>query len=413
MKERPPRPRTDFSYVSTSSLISAATLATERPNVRLMEELLGRGPDQAPGMVAVLNFCVSRKRVGHTPLWLAVVAGESKATGAVAALLTMLRTAPEHDDLTLVVAAEALAKIGRPAVAGLGELTRTGDWWCRIWAYAALGWSSDPGASAVLLSALEEEELLADVVVRALADRGDPTLVPALLDALATCHPRLRLDLEGAIRDLHHDDQDRPVDRDWRLRYRLDPEYGQVDTGWPASAAMFREDDGSQPPLTGPPPPVRSLAEILAHREPVFGVRVDPDGNPICDCCDARMWVSTGVWVCPATAMTVAWIQDRWLTRARNEARLDDLFDVLDLLEDELHALYQELTRPETPWDQDEVEPSIAVAWAWRGVCWLIEKGIEDVQVGGERIREEARRLVGLEAMANGSPESARSPSLN
>lgn len=114
---------------------------------------------------------------------------------------------------------------------------------------------------------------------------------------------------------------------------------------------------------------------------------VDPDGNPLCQCCDARMWVSTGVWVCPANAMTVAWIQDRWLTRALDELRLEDLFDVFEILEKEHHALL-EGPRPPSPWDQDEVDPRVVVVWAWSR-C--------------ERIRQEATKLVGLKTLAKGT----------
>lgn len=129
---------------------------------------------------------------------------------------------------------------------------------------------------------------------------------------------------------------------------------------------------------------------------------VDPDGNPLCQCCGARMWVSTGVWVCPANAMTVAWIQDRWLTRALDELRLEDLFDVFEILEKEHHALL-EGPRPASPWDQDQVDPRVVVVWAWSGIEWLIEQGIDDVWSRYERIRQEAMKLVGLKTLAKGT----------
>lgn len=324
----------------------------------------------------------------------------------------MLRVAPEGDDLACLVAAEALAKIGGPAVAGLTEQAGAGEWWQRIWAHASLGWNADSRAGDFLLAALSAQRGPMDAVVNAVTDRGDAAAIPALLDAIRACEADLRSELEDAIRDLHHGDRDRPIDSDWRLRYLPDPNLGQIDFGWPGAALALREGDGN-PPRLAEPSPARTLDEILAGGGPPFGVRVDPDGNPLCECCDARMWVRTGVWVCPATAMTVAWIQDRWLARAREEAHLDDLFDVFEILEDEQEVLWDERPRPTSPWDQDEVDPSTAIMWARQGVSWLIEQGIDGVESGRERLREEATRLIGLEALTKRARGSAGGPSLN
>jgi hypothetical protein len=416
------RPRTDFSYVSTPSLISSLASTGDRPNIRLMEQLLSRLPEWAPALAGIMHSSVARyssdEEPAFNPVWLAVVAGVARLPEAVPPLIRLLRAAPEHDDIVLLAGAEALAKIGAVAVEGVTEVAGNGEWWQRIWAYASLGWNPDPRAGEILRAALAEEVRLADgvslvdVIASALADRGDADDIPALLDALQTCDPDLRGDIEDTIRDLHGGGRDRLIDRDWRLRYRMDPDYGFIDAGWPASAVGFTEDDGRRPRLAPATLPVRTLEAILAHPEPVFGVRVDADGNPLCQCCEARMWLSTGVWVCPATAMKVCWIQDRWLTRARDEMNLDDLFDVFDLLEDEHDALLDG-PRPATPWDQDEVDPLTAVGWAWRGVEWLIEKGIDDVWIGGDRIRGEATKLVGLEALTKQARDSAGEPSIN
>lgn len=417
---RPSRPRTDFSYVSFGNLLVSVATCGARPNVRLMEELLARdAPAKDYCVTAALHHSVSRAAGAGEPVavWLAVVAGAMRAPAVAPALLRMLREVPEGDDLPSLVAAEALARIGGPAVDGVAELARDGDWRRRIWAYASLGWNADPRAGEVLLRALAGEHLVLDAVANALADRGDVAAVPALLDALAARAPDERAVIEEAIRDLHQGDRDRPIDRDWRLRYLPDPDLGQIDFGWPGSAVIMREEDGRMPGLIVPQLRVRTLPEILADREPIPWMRVDPDGNPLCECCDARMWVFTAVWVCPATAMTVAWIQDRWLTRARDEARLDDLFDVLDMLEDEIETLYDALAEgrslPETPWDQDEVDPATAIGWARHGVAWLVEQGIDDVDAGAERIRQEATRLVGLKALAKSARGSGGRPSLN
>jgi hypothetical protein len=57
------------------------------------------------------------------------------------------------------------------------------------------------------------------------------------------------------------------------------------------------------------------------------------------------------------------------------------------------------------------VDPLAAVRWAWRAIEWLIEQGIEDVWAGGERIRAEATKLVGLEALTKRAVSSSRDSS--
>lgn len=419
---RPTRPRTDFSFVSTGSLISSVAGIGARPNVRLMEELIRRGPGWEAGVVAVFHYSISRygtdEDPSSNPVWLAVVAGVMRLPGAVPPLLRLLRTADMDDSVALLAAAEALAKIGSAAVDGVAEVACEGEWWQRIWAYASLGWNADPRAGEILKAALAEEVVLpdgvslADVVVKALVDRGDTGATPALLEALRGCDPDLRGEIEDAIRELHAGELDRLIDWDWRLRYQMDPRYGCIDTGWPHSILVVTEDDGRRPRLSGPRPPDRTLEAILAEPRPVFGARVDPDGNPLCPCCKTPMWMSTGIWVCPANAMTVAWIQDRWLCRVEAELGLEDLFDVFEVLEEEHHVLL-EGPRPPTPWDQGEVDPSIAVRWAWYGVEWLIEQGIDDVGSGRERIQREAKKLVGLRSLAEGTRGATGTPSVN
>ena len=424
----PHRPRTDFSWVSTTTVTCAIAKLGEKPNIRLMEELLRRADvaDEA-GVATLIHYTMSyveealarsprplieEAHPESNPLWLAVVAGELRTARAVDALLRVLRAASRSDHVASFAAAVALARIGGPAVDAVAELARSGDWWQRIWAYAALGWNEDARAGEILLAALSHERPALDAVVSAIADRRDAGAIPALLGALATCDPDLRADIEEAIRDLHHGDRERPTDRDWRLRYLTDPDVGFIDTGWPAAAIIFREDDGTRPCLN-PVPPVRGLDQVLAAGGPPVGVRVDADGNPVCSCCDARMWTYTDVLVCPATASQVAWIQDRWLTRARDEARLDDLFDVFELLDAEREALWADRSPPPSPWDQDEVDPSLAINWAWHGVAWLIEQGVDGVEEGRDRLWKESLSLLGVEALAGSAGEAAGRPSVN
>lgn len=116
--------------------------------------------------------------------------------------------------------------------------------WQRIWAYASLGWNADPRAGEILEAALAEEVLLpdgvslADIVAKALAERGDPGVTPALMEAIRGCDPDLRGEIEEAIREVHAGERERDIDWDWRLRYQMDPRYGCIDPGWPHSAIV-------------------------------------------------------------------------------------------------------------------------------------------------------------------------------
>jgi hypothetical protein len=132
-KQLAARPRTDLSYVATPTLISAVARTGDRPNVRLMEELLARGPGWEPGVVAALNLALSSgtgdRDPPPNPLWLAVVAGVMRAAGAVPGLLRMLRAVQDvatgaeriREEATKLVGLEALTKrargeAGRPSL---------------------------------------------------------------------------------------------------------------------------------------------------------------------------------------------------------------------------------------------------------------------------------------------------------
>jgi hypothetical protein len=391
-----PSARSRFSRMSTPELVKFLGRTRGRPNVRLMEELLSRCPEWEAGVVAGLNAAVAgsgadRGSPSH-PEWLAVVAGEMRWARAAPALLRMLRAVPLDDYVAALAAAEALAKIGGPAVDGLVEVARAGEWWQRVWAYASLGWNPAPRAREALLAALPHERLLPDVVAAGLADQGDHGDIPDLLEALGRCEPVHRAYVEAAIQDLHAGSRDRPIGRDWRLRYQMNPAFGDVHPGRAGLALMARDRDGQ---LAGPParPRVRSLEEILADPPPDPGYPVDAEGNPVCECCGVSMWITTGPLVCPSSAVLVTWIEHRWLVRAQDDARLDDLFDVFDLLADEFLAL-RAVPRPRRRKARARRRArSWEIELTWLGVCWLIEQGIEDVTTARARLVTEMSRL--------------------
>jgi hypothetical protein len=329
------------------------------------------------------------------------VAGETRSARAAPALLRMLRAVPLDDYVAALAAAEALAKIGGPAVDGLVEVARDGQWWQRLWAYASLGWNPTPRAREALLAALPHERLLPDVVAAGLADQGDHGDIPDLLEALGRCPPVHRAYLEAAIQDLHAGSRDRSTDTDWRLRYQMNPAFDDVHPGRAGLALMARDRDGQ---LSGPParPRVRSLDEILADPPPDPGYPVDAEGKPVCECCGVSMWITTGPMVCPTTAVLVTWIEHRWLVRAQDDVGLDDLFDVFDLLADEILAL-RAAPRPRRRKARARRRArSWEIDLTWLGVYWLIEQGIEDVTTARARLVTEMSRLAELHGDPHG-----------
>jgi hypothetical protein len=147
--------RSRFSRMPTPELVRLVGRTRGSPNVRLMEELLSRCRAREEGVVAGLTDAVAgagaERGSPSQPVWLAVVAGEMRWARAAAALLRMLRAVPLDDYVAGLAAAEALAKIGGPAVDGLVEVVRDGEWWQRVWAYASLGWNPAPRAREALV----------------------------------------------------------------------------------------------------------------------------------------------------------------------------------------------------------------------------------------------------------------------
>jgi HEAT repeat protein len=115
-------------------------------------------------------------------------------------------------------AAEGLARLGEPAVAGLAVLAGDRDPDVRWKAIVALGDIGDPGAAAALLVRLADpDRFVRGRAVSALARLGGPCL-PIALDALADPDPRVRqgaAEVLGLLGD--------PASADGLLRALRDP----------------------------------------------------------------------------------------------------------------------------------------------------------------------------------------------
>lgn len=354
---------------SLADLIEQITTWPFGMPVRPMERVLAVGESAVPALAEALARWQDDEE--RDPLWLVVLLGESRASAAVEPLIGQLRR-PDLD-LLAQAAGEALAKIGRPALPALLELTRTGDRLQRLHAYTTLGWIADDRAYAALVEALSRDQELGDVLAMALTAQGRPEAIPFLYEAYQRCEPWQRIEFEDAIRELRWNRHDTPLwTRDWRLRYRRLPALGGgIGPEWVTLSALAHQDSElRQRRVTLP---VRSLEEIV-------GDRPEPD-EPAerCEECGTPVERPTGVSVCPETALEVALYQNRFLGEARDEDGIEDLFDLLDELEE--HE-WEHLDRdePVTPaarerWREERDELRLCCE-----TCeWLIEQGVEEV----------------------------------
>ncbi|MER3424052.1 MAG: hypothetical protein C4293_13305, partial [Nitrospiraceae bacterium] len=250
-------------------------------------------------------------------------------------LLNQLRRANEAGFLA-VAAAEALAKVGPPALPALIELTRTGMSMQRLYAYARPGWiptmtpirDSQKGFSRTALCGIaSRQHWLTTVKARQYSSFTRPNQI---------CEFRQRAEFEEALRTLHCQQCTVPLYRaDWRLRYRLLPTWGgSFDLGWLGIASVLHKDESF---LTGPAGTAGwSLEEI---------VQESPESERIperCENCGERIEYPTGLPACPETALPATVYQLRLLTESR-ERGVENLFDLLDALRDhQWSALEQE-----------------------------------------------------------------------
>lgn len=286
---------TKFAHVSPASLpLGQLIREIERkdvvPPVRLMEEVLRRSPrDAVPALVSKLR----EMGIGTTwaPLWLIVLLGEFRRPIAAPALANELGRKGDPDPWTAQGAAEALAKIGSPAIEVLRDCTASDVWRCRMYAYAALGWIGSPAACRILIEALERDPGTADALACALGDAACGEAVEPLHASLSGCDPFLRPVIEQQIQRLHRGEKKvSPAGEDWRRRYR--PRGRRVfAAGWPHRLRALRERR-EWPRMRTHGPPVRPLEEILAG---AARPRAQP---PVCYLCPLPAVSSTGIHAC-------------------------------------------------------------------------------------------------------------------
>jgi hypothetical protein len=375
------------------TLLDDITVPTIGMPVRLMERVLEVDREAAPAVCEVLE---SRREEGdHDLLWLVVMLGELGEPAAVPSLVALLGLTGEIE--LPGAAAEALAKIGEPAVPFLVETLRQGSPQERIWAYGTLGWIGGEPAYTALLEALERDRELADVIATALAALGRAEAIPAIYGALERSEEWQRIDLNDAIVTLGrgHDDES-GIGKDWRLRYRRQPRLGSFMPAWPAIPATVHGNAELRKARKGVP--VRPLEEILS--EPP-----EPEPEPeTCENCGAPIEYPTNLPVCPETALSAVIRQIQLLNDAR-ERGLEDLFDVWEDVEASIVLLMQdEEEHPEQRerWMDERDEAAID----WQTCEWLVTEGLETVGAAKARLTAEAARL----ADRFGDPDGLLSP---
>ena len=326
---------------------------------------------------------------------LAILLGEIRHPDAVAPLAQLLREPWEMRQTVPVAAAEALAKIGPPAVPALLDLAEDPNPLTRLFAYGALGAISAPEAYQALLRALEAEPEMAFVVSAGVACLGGEASTPALLRALERCPVWQRSSVEEAVRMAHQGGEALPpLSRDWRLRYRLLPRFGVPDPGTLGIAAIAFEGRHQIPDVT--PEPVRTLKEILAATP----VRDEPK---ICRECGTPMVEETGIPVCRDQAVAMALMQEGLLESMAASWGESDLLTLLGIAEEDYLFLVEEEEDldPLDPDDPDDLEEIEALEMGKeealiviRTYSWLLEQGVETVPEGRARLLAQAGTLV-------------------
>lgn len=372
---------TDPIY-SLANLIELITTWPVGMPVRAMEQVLAIGETAVPALTETLV----RWQDDDTRdlLWPIVLLGELRSPVGVEPLINQMHRT-ELEPLALA-AAEALAKIGSPAVLALREAASESDPLLRLYAYASLGWINDDRAYSALVEALARDRELGDILAIALHDQGRPEAIPLLYQAYLTCEPWQRAEFEDALREMHWGHRDPPLcTKDWRFRYRRLPAWGSFEPGWPGISALIRRIIHQMPERVTIP--LRPLEEIV-------GGEPEPEKlAETCERCGAPIEYPTGLPVCPETALAAALHQLRFLNEAREE-ELDDLFDLLDELEDrewELNDQDTPATRAaKTRWRDERDELQV-----YRQTCqWCIEQGTEEVGPAKALLLAKAAELV-------------------
>lgn len=394
----------EFDAIPLDTLLERITAWPVGMPVRAMEQALARGEPIGPPLAGALTRW--QADAARDPLWLIVLLGELRHPAGIEPLIAEIRR-PDNDVLA-IAAAEALAKIGTPALPALQESSTDANELVRLFAYAALGWIHEDLAYQTLLQALARDRALGDVIAMALGEQGRSEAISPLYEAYRTCEPWQRIEFAETIQDLHGGRRHTsPCTKNWRLRYRRLPSLGGAfDLGWPIIAVMVRRHPTDMARREVPPP--RTLEEIIGEPpEPEEGQ------GETCENCGEPIEYPTGLPVCPESAVGIAMYQLSLLSWAQKEG-LDDLFDLLDELEDREWDHYEagepRKRAARRKWEQKSDDLAV-----FRQSCtWLVEQGIDRVSQAKALLLAEIGRLTdrfgappGLFAPAGRAPIAA------
>lgn len=390
---------TETSLIILDQMVDRITGWTTGMPVRLMEQILPHGETAVP----VLSEAITRWREDEAReiLWPIVLLGEMRHPAAIPSLIALLH--PPQQESYALAAAEGLAKAGLPAVPHLIDAAMADDFRQRLYAYAALGRIVDDRAYAFLLEALARDADLGEVLAGALSDQGRPEAVPHLYKAYLPCPSWQRIEFEEAIRNLHR--RRLPEirwNRDWRVRYRIRAAFGSFAPDWVGITAIVHEE--REQVTQRATHPLRSLEEIFSE-PPEFN-----RPEEVCENCGEPNEYPTGLPVCPETAVN-ATIQQGAMVEAYHRQGITDLFELLDVIEEEEWDHEERRKTVKKKHRQHWQERKEELAIHHRTCEWLIEQGIEETGPVKEFLLEKAAELTerfGLPEKYLPSPASDR-----
>jgi hypothetical protein len=351
--------------------------------VRALEALIPRGAEAVELLRGGLRI---RTKAGHPELarWCIVGLGNARDPAALPELLPLLPLAARRGPITLAfLAAEAIGRMGAPAVEPLIAAARRAPARARLWHYYAAARIRDEAATRFLLEELEANPRLGDVIVLGLAEQGRRDAVPHFAPVLKRLRRWQRAAVETAVSVLvHGTDHLGSGPTDWRLRYRRLPLLDGLPCFWPCLSAFMHQSGRER---SGPP--LRTLDEIIA-----FGPL--PSEPEQCDCgSDAPARKRTGLTLCDSCAPEIARMQAEYLLDDGLPVLSEDLFDVLDFLDLPPRDEYGKV-------DWQAFQRAIIVR---AGCCWLIGQGVETRAAGAAMLlaatdaAEQADTAVGCE----------------
>jgi hypothetical protein len=386
---------TDFPEPTPAELIERISRDVLSLPVRPIERLVALGSAVlAPLVEEVASPLAEGYDAAIGRYWLVIALGELRDPAAVPALVAAIRGSGEESVGIGFAAADALAKIGGPAIPALRELAAAGSRWERLWAYFAASEIRAEETYRWLVEALARDEEMLDVVALAIAEHRRAEAIELLAGARERAEPSKRPEIDDAILALHRGERVSELSEDWRLRYRWNPGFGVVPLHWSTITAAVALDARSMSSRrVGPAVP---LEELLA---------TPADGPETCDCCGLPVATVTGVPVCRRDAPDVAALQKRLLERIAEDEDLVDLFDVLDAVEFRLADLESEPAGSGRRSDRELADDRMRLHLLRLACVWLVEEGIETVGAGYARLGRVARGRV---ARATPAPEPVR-----